>query len=54
VAATREDTCGVAEWMHRGLSVHESLGILLSAFPANDKRAVDCDLAAHNCKEVED
>jgi len=54
MAATREDTCGVEEWMYRGLTVHDSLGILLSVLPANYKRAVDCDLAAHNCKEVED
>jgi hypothetical protein len=54
MAATREDTCGVEGWMFNGLSVHDSLGILLSVFPANYKRLVDCDLAAHNCKEVED
>jgi len=53
MAATREDTCGVEGWMYNGLSVHDSLGILLSVAPANYKRAVDCDLAAHNCKEVE-
>ena len=53
MAATREDACGVEGWMFSGLSVYDSLGILLSVFPGGYKRAVDCDLAAHNCQEVE-
>jgi hypothetical protein len=53
MAATREDACGVEGWMFTGLTVRDSLGILLSVFPGGYKRAVDCDLAAHNCQEVE-
>ncbi|HKO50849.1 MAG TPA: hypothetical protein VJV79_24185 [Polyangiaceae bacterium] len=53
MAATREDACGVEGWMFTGLSVHDSLGIMLSIFPGGYKRAIDCDLAAHNCQEVE-
>jgi len=51
-AATLQDTCGVAPWMDDGLSVFSSLGVMLSAFPALQKRVVDCNLAAHDCKEV--
>src|SRR3954468_8889513 len=49
MAATRQDTCGGPPGMDDGLSVFSSLGVMLSAFPAQQKRVVDCNLAAHDC-----
>ena len=54
MAATRDDACGVEAWFVEPFSVYgSSLGVLLSVFPGSYKRAVDCNLAAHDCQEVE-